>query len=210
MDVKAKMENKSNHLKCRKCGGTGKPSKALMNYHHIDKSYHRGEVEFEVRLINCTKCESCGHSWIPELTTRKKAGKWFASKSYSQQHELSDKYFESRNPSLLTIEQVEEIFLKETSHIDPSDIEAAYLMQANQKPDYFTGERNALKIIANATGLKPNQKHFKTFNSELARAYLDKFDDNAKKHFCLEAFNMLSKTDLQYLKHCLAEIISER
>lgn len=38
--------------------------------------------------------------------TREQASKWFASKSYLEQHELSDKYFESRNPSLLILNKL--------------------------------------------------------------------------------------------------------
>ena len=35
-------------------------------------------------------------------------------KSYSEQHALSDKYFESINPNLLSFEQVVEMWKKET------------------------------------------------------------------------------------------------
>lgn len=49
---------------------------------------------------------------------QKLASEWFTSKSYLEQHGLSDKYFESRNPSLLTIEQVEQIWRKECNQIE--------------------------------------------------------------------------------------------
>lgn len=65
-------------------------------------------------------------------------------------------------------------------------------------------------IVETFPKLKPNKKQFVEFNGELARKYLNKFNDNSKKHFCLETFNMLSKSDLQYLKACLVEIISEK
>lgn len=97
----------------------------------------------------------------------------------------------------VTPEQIEQIWLKET--------------QEQQYSIYNSTMKNTEdcgKITVKES--KPNQKQFKTFNSELARAYLNKFDDNAKKHFCLEAFNMLSKSDLHYLKACLTEIISEK
>lgn len=42
-----------------------------------------------------------------------KAADWFSSLTYLQQHALSDKYFESRNPSLLTIEQVAHVYKSE-------------------------------------------------------------------------------------------------
>lgn len=48
---------------CRVCGGEGKPSKGIVNYHNIrtsDKS-----KEFFNKIQDCTKCCSCGHSWIP-------------------------------------------------------------------------------------------------------------------------------------------------
>lgn len=49
--------------------------------------------------------------------------KWFSSKTYHEQHELSDLYFDSRNPSLFTAEQVKEIYLKEHSKEEPKAIE---------------------------------------------------------------------------------------
>ena len=88
-----------------------------------------------------------------ETSTKEQASKWFASKTYLEQHELSDKYFESRNPSLLTIEQVEEIWIKE-NNIDED-----------------------LEIWDNVH--KPNQKQFKEFNPELFKAYIDKLPKNS-------------------------------
>lgn len=55
---------------CNRCGGECKSSKALVNYHHCSKSYLRGEKEFETKLLNCLKCVNCGHSFIPEKSTR--------------------------------------------------------------------------------------------------------------------------------------------
>jgi hypothetical protein len=49
--------------KCRDCGGKGQPSTGYINQHNIRKSYLRGEVEFETKLVACLKCEDCGHSW---------------------------------------------------------------------------------------------------------------------------------------------------
>jgi len=46
--------------------------------------------------------------------------KWFSSKTYHEQHELSDLYFDSRNPSLFIAEQVKEIYLKEHSKEEPA------------------------------------------------------------------------------------------
>jgi len=48
---------------CRDCGTIGKPSKGLVNFHNVRKSFLRGEVEFETKMVNCIKCPNCGHSW---------------------------------------------------------------------------------------------------------------------------------------------------
>lgn len=96
----------------------------------------------------------------------------------------------SHSPNELTGREIEEIYDKEV--LKPKRQEEWQESQVNRRYS------------------KPNQKQFKEFNSKLARAYLNKFDNNAKKHFCLELFNMLSKSDLQYLKSCLLEIISEK
>ena len=53
----------NNKTKCRDCGGKAHPSKGYINQHNIQKSYLRGEVEFETKLVDCLKCEDCGHSW---------------------------------------------------------------------------------------------------------------------------------------------------
>jgi hypothetical protein len=52
-----------NKTKCRNCGGKGKSSKGIVNTHHIQKSYLRGETEFTTDIVDCLKCEDCGHSW---------------------------------------------------------------------------------------------------------------------------------------------------
>lgn len=90
-----------------------------------------------------------------ETSTREQASKWFGSKSYLEQHKLSDKYFESRNPSLLTIEQVEEIYDKEV--LEPKRQEEWQESQVNYR---YT---------------KPNAKEFKQFDESLFKAYIDKF-----------------------------------
>lgn len=94
------------------------------------------------------------------LTIREQAGEWFASKTYLEQHELSDKYFESRNPSLLTIEQVEEIYNKEI--LEPKRQEEWQESQVNCK---YT---------------KPNAKEFKQFDESLFKAYISKFSNEDK------------------------------
>lgn len=56
---------KTSETTCRKCGGECKPSKGFMNKHNIRKSYLREEVEFETKIVDCLKCENCGHSYCP-------------------------------------------------------------------------------------------------------------------------------------------------
>jgi len=97
-------------------------------------------------------------------STREQASKWFASKTYLEQHELSDKYFESRNPSLLTIEQVEEIYDKEV--LEPKRQEEWQESQVNRRYS------------------KPNAKKFKQFDESLFKSYIDKMPES-------ESLNMI-------------------
>lgn len=116
-----------------------------------------------------------------ETSTREKASKWFANKSYLEQHELSDKYFESRNPSLLTIEQVEEIWKKET--------------QEQQYSIYDSSMKNTEdcgKITVRESKL--NQKQFKQFDESLFKDYIDKFSDEDKEK-CFEI--LMRNLDIQ-------------
>jgi len=145
------MENERNQ--CTKCGGQGEPSKALRNYHHVDKSYLRGEVEFETKLLDCIKCTSCGHSWIPEETTRQLALKWWCNLSpYDEQHSLREKYYgKERKTITLTGSEIEKIWLKETQDVPEIPVH-----------------------------LKSNQKQFKEVSPTLVKAYLDKFSQEGK------------------------------
>lgn len=99
-----------------------------------------------------------------DKSTREQASKWFASKTYLEQHELSDKYFESRNPSLLTIEQVEEIYDKEV--LEPKRQEEWQESQVNRRYS------------------KPNAKTFKEFDESLFKSYIDKMPES-------ESLNMI-------------------
>lgn len=105
--------------------------------------------------------------------TRELAADWFASKSYLEQHSLSDKYFESRHPSLLTIEQVEEIYNKEV--LEPKRQKEWQESQVNYK---YT---------------KPNAKEFKQFDESLHKAYLNKFSEEDKFKAFISNLNELSK-----------------
>ena len=112
-----------------------------------------------------------GYVWVtcePKVqSTIELAADWFTSKSYLEQHSLSDKYFESRNPSLLTIEQVEEIWKNE--------VQIPILRNAKHNVEYLE---------------KPNQKQFKQFDESLFKAYIDKFSDEDK----LKARNIIEST----------------
>lgn len=64
------MEQKTNETvsnNCHQCGGQSKPSKGFRNIHNIQTTDL--SREFETKLLDCIKCESCGHSWIPETST---------------------------------------------------------------------------------------------------------------------------------------------
>lgn len=58
---------------CKKCGGHAKPSKGLLNtlLSHSDfggDAGLRGTTQTRngpAELVDCLKCESCGHSWVP-------------------------------------------------------------------------------------------------------------------------------------------------
>jgi len=107
-----------------------------------------------------------------EKSIRELAGEWFSSKSYLEQHKVSDKYFKSRHPSLLTIEQVEQIHHNEV--IEPA------LQEAWQ--DSQTG----FKIVKSSTygadskSHPINRKQFVEFNPELFKSYISKFSDEDK------------------------------
>ena len=59
---------------CKKCNGVGLPSKGLLNTlvsaedfgndaGSIGSTQYRGG---QARLVDCLKCNKCGHSWIPD------------------------------------------------------------------------------------------------------------------------------------------------
>ena len=125
-----------------------------------------------------------------ETSTREQANKWFASKTYLEQHELSDKYFESRNPSLLTIEQVKEIWIKENK-ID-EDLEIWYNVHKPNQKQYSQEEvdelldRQAAEVTHQTIKVMKalNQKQFKTFDESLFKSYIDKMPES-------ESLNMI-------------------
>lgn len=189
------MENERNH-QCRKCGGIGTPSKALVNYHFIDKSYLRGEKEFVDKLVDCIKCQSCGHSWIPVNTsifgnsnkeiiefpiegksTRQQAIAWWNSLTLFQRSYFKDLHFDSqRSLSTLTGREIEDIWLKETAE----------------------------KGITITDISKQNQKQFKKFDESLFRAYINKFSDEDKVAALRVLFKSIGITSKDKLEYFLA------
>lgn len=162
-----------------------------------------------------------GYVWVtcePKVqSTIELAADWFTSKSYLEQHSLSDKYFESRHPSLLTIEQVEEIWKNEVQVKELSNVyhNAEYL-KPNQKQLNVTncGNKNCQNGIIN--GINPkickkcnpvNTKQFKQFNESLFQAYIEKFDDEGKMKFFKVLIDKLSNKDkVKALKILACEI----
>lgn len=161
-------------LKCRKCGGEGKPSKGLMNFHNIQFPYDKSKAEFEDKLLDCIKCTSCGHSWIPEKSTRELALEWWGNLSLKQQSiaiKNSDLIVkETRLISSLTGREIEEIWKKENPIITKGlDLDGNVVIQK-----HYT---NNPKVKGNIQ-IKPNQKQFKEFSSIHFEKYLDKFNND--------------------------------
>jgi hypothetical protein len=185
------MENERNHnYKCRNCDGVGKKSTSIMNFHNIQTTDL--SKEFETKMLDCIKCQACGHSWIPEKTNRELAlGWWKSIDGTIEQRELGDKFCKNRIFDVtvvpLTGREIQQIYYNE-------------IVEPRLQEDWQNSQ----------VGHKPNQKQFKEFNADLATSYLNKFDDNGKKQFVLEAYNMLPLIDLLYLRSCITEIISEK
>ena len=139
---------------CKKCGGNGKPSKGIMNFHNIRRNDSK---EFETKLLDCTKCETCGHSWIPETSTREQALIWWNSLPTwgipSKEYYIGLYY----SDDTVTPERIKEIYNKEV--LEPKRQKEWQESQVNCK---YT---------------KPNAKEFKQFDESLFRAYIEKFDD---------------------------------
>jgi hypothetical protein len=184
------MENKRNQ--CKKCGGEGKPSKALNNtivyYDDFGKDAGSrgttGSRQGTAQLVDCIKCKSCGHSWIPagmdpndivsavmmqtpkEKSTRELALKWWNKMDEWDQlwNVAHSNLFPFRHTNSLTGREIEMVWRKVTKEgSDREIIEHVY-------PD-----------------LKSNQKQFKEFNPELFRAYINKFSNEDK----VKAFELI-------------------
>lgn len=52
--------------KCKKCDGIGKPSKGYGNAYSRPEPPGNKAIHFGCGdLVDCLKCSSCGHSWVP-------------------------------------------------------------------------------------------------------------------------------------------------
>lgn len=175
------MENERNQ--CRKCGGEGKPSKGYMNFHNVQTTDL--SKEFETKLLDCIKCSSCGHSWIPLKSTSELALERWNKFTLEEQYKftLEEQFYKviswlkakglnvtDRHPHSLTGKEIEEIWVKETQYHTKDSI-----------GNFF------ISSIESQNTIKPNQKQFKEFNPELFKAYIDKFSDND----ILEAYNII-------------------
>ena len=169
-----KMKTKETSI-CRKCGGNGTPSKGLMNFHNIQTQDL--SKEFETKLLDCIKCESCGHSWIPETSTKEQALAWWNSiKSKNKKQLLCQSYrfsagLQGTSFHSLTGREIEEIWRNEV-----------------QIPELRNAEHNTKYLE------KPNQKQFKQFDESLFKAYIDKFSDEDKEK-CFEI--LMRNLDIQ-------------
>ena len=152
MKSKQKKDSKET-LICHKCGGTGKPSKGYMNFHNIQTSDR--SKEFETKLLDCIKCTSCGHSWIPETSTREQALIWWNNLPVwgipSKEYYMGLYYSDDK----VTPERIEEIYDKEV--LEPKRQEEWQESQVNCR---YT---------------KPNAKEFKQLDESLFKSYMDKF-----------------------------------
>jgi len=153
-----------------------------------------------------------------ETSTREQASKWFGSKSYLEQHELSDKYFESRNPSLLTIKQVEEIWMKETQNNvvnwdenpetilkDKPNQKQLPVICLNCKEIYNNPIKQCNCGSKSFQNTHPsNAKQFKQFDESLFKAYINKFSDKDKVAALRVLFKSIGITSKDKLKYFLA------
>lgn len=226
------MENKRNQ--CRECGGNGKPSKGIMNFHNIQTQDL--SKEFETKVLDCIKCESCGHSWVPEKSkslgktsdeieksrsTRKQAILWWNTMNGTfKQRNLGLKYYSNRD--FLTGREIEEIWKNEVQVPELRNVEhnSEYLDKPNQKQSHSgiskMGTGPGIKLNQKPFSLEPeqhqivdveskkNQKQFKNFDESLFQAYVDKFSDEDKVSALRVLFKSIGITSKDKLEYYLA------
>jgi hypothetical protein len=138
---------------CRKCGGLSKPSKGIMNFHNIqtlDKT-----KEFETKILDCIKCESCGHSWIPNKTTREYD---YSKLPMNPNPNIPNWMNGKTNQKQYSQEEVDRLLDKQAAET------------ANQILKNST-------YGANSKNHPINRKQFVEFNESLFQAYINKFND---------------------------------
>ena len=160
------------------------------------------EQQYSLYDSNMKHTEDCGKIIVreskpnKETSTKEQASKWFSSKSYLEQHSLSDKYFESKNPSLLTIEQVLEIYDKEIlepkrqkewqesqvnrrySKPNQKQINSTYCSNKNCVGGVITFDGQTGRLCKKCNPV--NTKQFKQFDESLFKAYISEFSDEDK------------------------------
>jgi hypothetical protein len=93
-----------------------------------------------------------------ELTLQ--AAKWFTEKTYLEQHNLSDKYFESRNPSLLNLFQVEAMYVSEMQE---------ELKKCQESPYYFF--TNYFLVDGKKPTVRMTEEEFNSFAKRIKQSY---------------------------------------
>lgn len=95
------------------------------------------------------------------------ASVWFTEKTYSEQHTLSDKYFDSRNPSLLTEEQVIEIYIVEFNKSPKIALKTAIINNSELKREIVDLLQNCWSDSAFNLSKQTNGEGFTTFSKWL-------------------------------------------
>ena len=110
---------------CKKCGGICKPSKGILNIHDIQTNDL--SKEFETKILDCIKCTSCGHSWIPqyleetfgfasEILKQEKLD-WFNNLQAGNKASLVN-YYLGKTEYIATNDEIELIY--DSEHIKPN------------------------------------------------------------------------------------------
>lgn len=123
------------------------------------------------------------------METRTMALEWFNKLSNEKQLKLvelhlSDRPFVGRD--YLTGREIEQIFLKETSPVDKTDIESAYISQVKPK------------------------KQFTEFDPEKFKLYINKFTNQDKLKAILEIIILLDKDQKAFYKAIINEALNDK
>lgn len=211
---------KTKETSCTKCGGNCNPSKAFLNTLISLNNFggdagQRGTTQSrqgKAELVDCMKCEDCGHSFIPKETSNKvtcnqcgkqkvgsiegiceHCGKFGNIKSTREQALGYWKFLPSSEKLRLWREYQKTTF---TPSHSPDELTGREIEEIFRKEigdlKLHEGEivdKSYPKEFQDAY-LKPNQKQFKKFDESLFKAYIDKFSNEDK----LKALKVLIKT----------------